>query len=360
MFNQLFYFQTIRKYVTLFGTLFNEISITKENPTTGRLEALIKVPITYAPKDKMLARLEMDPGIDRQSATITLPFMSFEMTSVDYDSSRKLRTAGRVSVKDADDANKFKYQYNPVPYNFGFRLYIYAKNAEDGTKIVEQILPYFTPEFTVSVNLIPEMNINMEIPTVLNNVGQEDTYEGNFIQRRAIIWTLDFLVKGYIYGPVKKSAVIKYANTVFYVPSNFTNIDDAPNETPFSSYTLITPGLTANGEPTTYSANQVVTAQAVGVLTGDELTDITVTNSGVGYIGVPTVTIDAPTFGTRATGTAVLNNGKVQSITITEPGDGYTSVPNITISDPDGGSISPDYIEVTDDFGYVVETFEGL
>jgi hypothetical protein len=249
MFNQVFYFQTIRKYVTLFGTLFNEISITKYN-SAGHLEAFIKVPVTYAPKEKMLARLQQDPDIDRPSATITLPYMSFEMTNVEYDGSRKLITTNRIAAKNPDNPNNFKYQYNPVPYNFGFRLYVYVKNAEDGTKIIEQILPYFTPDFTISVNLIPEMNVTMEIPVIMNSVSQDDTYEGSFIERRAIIWTLDFTLKGHIYGPVKKSAIIKFANTAYYVPSNFTNIGDAKGIAPFSSYTIISPGLTANGQQT--------------------------------------------------------------------------------------------------------------
>ena len=257
MFNQIFYFQTIRKYVTLFGTLFNEISITKENPRTGRLEQLIRVPITYAPKEKMLARIQMDPNIDRPSATVTLPYMSFEMTTVAYDSNRKLITTNRVARKDADNPNKLKYQYNPVPYNLGFRLYVYVKNAEDGTKIIEQILPYFTPDFTVSVNLIPEMDVTMEIPVIMNSVYQEDTYEGDFRERRAIIWTIDFTLKGYIYGPIKKNAVIKYANTAFYVPGPSLNLEEAPGQTPYAYYTVITPGLTPEGQPTTNAAASI-------------------------------------------------------------------------------------------------------
>jgi hypothetical protein len=183
--------------------------------------------------------------------------MSFEMTSVAYDGDRKLRTIGRIAVKDPDSPNKLKYQYNPVPYNFGFRLYVYVKNAEDGTKIIEQILPYFTPDFTASVNLIPEMDVTMEIPVIMNSVFQEDTYEGDFRERRAIIWTLDFTLKGYIYGPIKKGAIIKYANTAFYVPSATTNIEDAPGETPYHHYTVITPGLTANGQPTSNAAASI-------------------------------------------------------------------------------------------------------
>jgi hypothetical protein len=140
------------------------------------------------------------------------------MTNVEYDGSRKLITTNRIAAKDPDNPNNFKYQYNPVPYNFGFRLYVYVKNAEDGTKIIEQILPYFTPDFTISVNLIPEINVTMEIPVIMNSISQDDTYEGNFTERRSIIWTLDFTLKGHIYGPIKKSAIIKFANST--IPTN--------------------------------------------------------------------------------------------------------------------------------------------
>jgi hypothetical protein len=260
MFGQSFYFQTIRKYVTLFGTLFNDISITRTDKE-GKVTALIKVPITYAPKDKMLARVEQDPGIDRPTATLPLPMMSFEMTGVSYDSDRKLISVNRSAIKSLDN-NKIKYQYNPVPYNFGFRLYIFVKNAEDGTKIVEQILPYFTPDFTVSVNLIPELAAHLEIPVVMNSIIQDDTYSGDFRERRAIIWTLDFTVKGQIYGPIKSGAVIKYANTVFYTPSVVDGaLQTAVNETNPVAYIEIRPGLTANGEPTSNASLSIPTNQ---------------------------------------------------------------------------------------------------
>lgn len=249
MFNQQFYFQTIRKYVSLFGTLFDEIFISKTNPTTGRLEQLIKVPVTYAPKEKMLARVGQDPDIDRPSAVITLPLISFEMTDVQYDTSRKLVTTNRIAkTSTTAGANMLQYQYNPVPYNFGFRLYVYVKNAEDGTKIIEQILPYFTPEFSVAVHLIPEMDVNMDIPIILNSIHQEDSYEGGFAERRALIWTLDFTLKGYLYGPIKKSAIIKFANTTTYLPSG--DMATAVGNTTFTTATTTQPGLTANGTPT--------------------------------------------------------------------------------------------------------------
>ena len=256
MFNQTFYFSTIRKYVTLFGTLFNEIHVVRTDKDNN-MTAFIKVPIAYAHKEKMLARVGQDPRIDRPSATVTLPMMSFEMTDLRYDSDRKLSTVGRTVTKSSDK-NKLKYQYNPVPYNVGFRLYIYVKNAEDGTKIVEQILPYFTPDFTVTVNLIPEMETNIDIPIVMNSITQEDTYEGNFVDRQAIIWTLDFTVKGYIYGPIKTSAIIKFANTVFYTPSVADGkLGDAVANSDPVSYITVKPGLTANGEPTSIDSNSI-------------------------------------------------------------------------------------------------------
>ena len=256
MFGQIFYFQTMRKYVALFGTLFNDIHITRSDKN-GVVTQLVKVPITYGPKDKMLSRVTQDPTIDRQTSIPTLPLMSFEMTSVSYDGDRKLPTIGRIAVK-SNDVNKFKYQYNPVPYNFEFTLSIYVKNAEDGTKIVEQILPFFTPDWTTTVMLIPEVNEKKDIPIILNNINCEDNYDGDFKERRAIIWSLTFTLKGYIYGPVKKSGIIKFANIPMYLPSVADGqLETAVGVTPVSERITIQPGLTANGQPTTNISNTI-------------------------------------------------------------------------------------------------------
>lgn len=249
MFGQDFYFDSIRKYVALFGTLFNDFHITRTDKN-GRSSAYIKVPITYAPKDKMLARVLQDPNIDRPSAAPTMPLMAFEMTSVDYDGSRKLNTIGRSAFRDTTNGtNKLRYQYNPVPYNFGFTLNILVKNTEDGTKIVEQILPFFTPDFTVTAILIPEIDERRDIPIILNRVSQESDYEGNLIDRTHLIWTLDFTMKAYLYGPVKKSSIIKYANNVFYTPT-IENIQNAVGMVDPVSYVQVQPGLTSSNTPT--------------------------------------------------------------------------------------------------------------
>ena len=269
-----FYFSTIRKYVTLFGTLFNDIRITRTDGT--QTTALIRVPITYAPKDKMLVRVTQDPNIDRQTAMPPLPMMSFEMTYFDYDGRRKLDTINRSSSVNVTDKSKQKYQYNPVAYNIGFSLVIYCKNAEDGSKILEQILPYFTPDWTTTIHLIPEMNISMDIPVVLNRVSMEDAYDGDFKQRRALMYVLEFTLKGYFYGPVKSKKVIKFANTEFFTPS----VPDGELSTAVGNsdpvvYIQVQPGLTSNGQPTSNASLSIPVADIVATDDFGFVTDIT-------------------------------------------------------------------------------------
>lgn len=252
MFGNPFYFSLIRKYVILVGTLFNNIHITK-NDKNGNQISLIKVPIMYAPKDKMLARIIQDATITRPTAVAPLPVISFEMGKMDYDGTRKLNTIGRSSVRDSSNVSKLKYQYNPVPYNINFKVFIYAKNAEDGTKIIEQILPYFTPDWTTTVNLIPEMEITMDIPVILNNVSYEDNYDGELKDRRAIIWTLDLVLKGYLYGPVKSGGVVKFIQTNYYTPDvPDGKLPESVGNAAISEVVTIQPGLTANGQPINY------------------------------------------------------------------------------------------------------------
>lgn len=252
MFGTPFYFSLTRKYVILVGTLFNNIKITRTDKN-GNVTGLLKVPITYAPRDKMLARVIQDPAIDRPTATLPLPMISFEIGKMTYDGTRKLNTIGKVAAKDATVPDKFKYQYNPVPYNIDFKVYIYAKNVEDGTKIIEQILPYFTPDWTTTVNLIPEVDVIMDIPVILTNINYSDNYTEDFKEHRAIVWELTLLLKGYFYGPVKKGGIIKFVNVDFFIP----NVPDgqlgtAVGNTAIAEKVTIQPGLTANGEPINY------------------------------------------------------------------------------------------------------------
>ena len=205
MFGTYFYHQTSRKMVVGFGTLFNSLEVQRTN-SSDEVTEVIKIPLSYGPKDKMLTRISGDPNLNPKVA-LTVPRMGFELTSMTYDGTRKLNTMNRNVKKGTTGLKK---QFNGVPYNWEFSLYIFVKNAEDGTQILEQILPFFTPDFTFSMTLISSMSIKHDIPLILNSVTSEDTYEGDFATRRSIIWTLSFTMKGYLYpNIVDNSAVIK-------------------------------------------------------------------------------------------------------------------------------------------------------
>ena len=209
MFGTYFYHQTSRKMVVAFGTLFNTIEVRRTN-SSDEVTEVVKIPLSYGPKDKMLARITSDPNLS-SSVALTVPRMGFELTSMTYDSARKLNTIGRNVAKGTTGLKK---QYNPVPYNYDFSLFIFVKNAEDGTQILEQILPFFTPEFTITMTLISGMDIKMDIPLVLNDVSSEDTYDGDFATRRSIIWTLNFSMKGYLYPNIVDNAKVITSTTV--------------------------------------------------------------------------------------------------------------------------------------------------
>ena len=203
MFGTYFYHQTSRKMVVAFGSLFNTIEV-RRTYSAGSVVDTIKVPLSYGPKEKFLTRISADPELN-PGVALTVPRMGFELTALTYDGIRKLNTMGR---NVAAGTTGLKKQFNPVPYYWDFSLYVYVKNAEDGTQILEQILPFFTPEFTVTMNLVSSMSEKRDIPLVLNSVTSEDTYEGDFASRRSIIWTLSFLMKGFLYPNVADNAKV--------------------------------------------------------------------------------------------------------------------------------------------------------
>jgi hypothetical protein len=255
MFGRTWNHDTLRKYIIVFGTVFNDIYINRLD-NNEKVRQTLKIPLTYGPKDKVLARLEQSPTMDNQVG-IVLPRISFEMTSLEYDPTRKLNTLNKLTKQSATAGtdDEVKYQYQPVPYDIQFEMNILVKNAEDGTRIVEQIVPYFTPDFTVSVNLVPEVDGSRDIPIILNSITSQDQYEGSFEQRRALIWTLSFTLKGYLYGPTKKSKLIKLAETTFRLPEDVTT----GNTTNTASTVTVAarPGLTANGQPTSNAAASI-------------------------------------------------------------------------------------------------------
>ena len=220
-----YYHETIRKYVAVFGTLFNDINIRRTN-SAGVVTEQIKVPIAYEAKDKMLLRVRRGSKSD-QSLQISLPRMGFDLNAIVYDPTRKLNTLGQTyAANNATNSTTLLKQYNPVPYNFDFTLSAMVDNSEDGAQIFEQIVPFFTPEFTVSVNLVPSMNIKPDITIILNDVSIEDSYEGDLVVRREIIWTLNFMLKGYIYPDVKSGSVVKTVLVHLRTPAEAADIPE--------------------------------------------------------------------------------------------------------------------------------------
>lgn len=217
MLGQYYYHEIIKKNVKAFGTLFNNIQIVKTNPETGEVIRQEKVPLAYGPKSKFLARLEQDPSTERK-VSITMPRLSFEMSDITYDASRK--TSPIQKYKVTDDGESVKVQYMPVPYNLRFELGILSKTQDDALQILEQILPFFQPSFNVTVNLIPEMDEKKDLPVILNGISYEDDYEDDMMRRRSITYTLDFILKTYLYGPVTDAKIIRKA-TVFETLGDF-------------------------------------------------------------------------------------------------------------------------------------------
>lgn len=212
MLGNYFYNESLRKTIIAFGSLFNDIIITRKN-SAGTESQSMKVPLAYGPKQKFMVRLDQDASIT-QKVALTLPRIGFEIQAFDYDPARKLnRIMKQKKVSNTDDKKlkEMSTQYSPVPYNMQFELFVMAKNSDDGIQIVEQILPYFQPEYTVTIKEVPEMDVIRDVPIVLNSIGYEDTYEGDFTTRRAIIYTFSFTAKSYVYGPVTTAKPITKA-----------------------------------------------------------------------------------------------------------------------------------------------------
>tara|TARA_R110000796_G_scaffold249115_1_gene376570 strand:- start:5016 stop:5813 length:798 start_codon:yes stop_codon:yes gene_type:complete len=245
MFGQHFYNQSTRRYVAVFGTLFNDIQIGRKNNAGVELKRMT-VPINYAPMQKLLARLDQDPNLD--APAMTLPRMSFEITGMTYNPQRKLPSLTRQSKSISDNDSQLTTLYTPAPYDLDFQLNIMTKYTEDGTKILEQILPYFKPDVTVSVKMIDSMDFYVDIPVVLNSVSTEDTYENDFQSRRVLTWTLNFSMKAFYFGPTANKRLIKFSDANIFTNTTATTAEENIN---------VRPGSTAANVATTVLADSV-------------------------------------------------------------------------------------------------------
>ena len=228
--------------------MFNDIVVQRFNQAGTRIQA-IAVPIAYGPKEKFLARINSNANL-ANDVQIQLPRIGFEMMGMTYAPTRKLqKTLENRAI--GPDNNRLRTQFSSAPYDINFDLSIFVRNADDGVQILEQIIPFFTPEFTPTIKLLPSMNLTVDVPVVLNSVGIEDAYEGDFESRRALVYTLSFTMKGYIIGPVNTKGVIKRVQVDAY-----TDLGVDARET----RVVITPGQLANGSPTTNSSASIATS----------------------------------------------------------------------------------------------------
>lgn len=206
-----FYNQAVRKTVVAFGTLFNNIELKKT--VDGQVIETEKVPLAYGPKQKFLYRLQGNPT-DGRKVAITLPRIYFEMTGIDYDAARKTPATQKYKTVINDNGNEVRTQYVPVPYNISFEVGILCKSQDDGLQILEQILPFFQPSFSMSLKFIPDMDEVRDIAVVLNSVDFDDDWEDDFSTRRSITYTMQFTAKSYIYGPYTKADVIRKSRII--------------------------------------------------------------------------------------------------------------------------------------------------
>ena len=207
------YHEIFRKTIVAFGTLFNNIELRRQSE-------VMKVPLAYGPKQKFLARLDQMPDPTNKRVQITLPRLSFEISGVTYDPQRKVSPTQKIKFKKDVDENRNAFM--PVPYNIGFELAIISKNQDDGLQIIEQILPFFQPHYNLAVKLATTIGETKDVPIVLQSIDYEDDYEGDFTARRAIIYTLQFQAKTYLYGPITDAKVIKKSITDYYTSTDTT------------------------------------------------------------------------------------------------------------------------------------------
>lgn len=196
-----------------FGNMFNNLYLDRRDGN-GNVVQTLKVPLSYAPRQKFLARISGEPNLPEENFQVIIPRMAFEMVGIQYDPGRRVSLVQQNRAVN-NTSTTLNTQYAPTPYNIDVNLYIYVKNQDDGLQIVEQILPYFNPDFNLTLNAVPALNIKNDLPILLNSINYEDDYEGDFRNRRAIIWTLSFTMKLNFFGPINKQGIIRtsIANT---------------------------------------------------------------------------------------------------------------------------------------------------
>jgi hypothetical protein len=222
MFNTTFGHSTIRNCTIGFGALFNGLKINRYS-SNGTVTAQLDIPLAYSAQEKWAAKLKGNPDLQR-STSITLPRMAFQLVKPQYDPERKLNSNNKFTNIVAGNPSKLYQAYSPVPYNLFFELYLASKTIEDGLQMLEQILPYFTPAYNISINTLPELGIVQDTPVILTDVHSDDNYISDWQEERIVMHTLAFTLKTNLFGPVTDATVIKKVTV-----NNYTNLQGIPS-----------------------------------------------------------------------------------------------------------------------------------
>ena len=216
MFGDHFYHSTMRKSVAVFGTLFNNIQVVRKKADGSTINQ-IRVPLAYGPKDKYLARIDSSAT---SSMGIKLPRMAFDITGITLDTTQKMAKRNIISETHGSDITKKKTIKHYTSYDIGMSLYILAKNQDDGLQIVEQILPYFQPEYNVTITPVEGFNYKQDVSVILGGISIDDQYEGDFTERRVLTYQLDFTMKMKFFGPTSDQKIIREVNLDFHDKDN--------------------------------------------------------------------------------------------------------------------------------------------
>tara|TARA_X000000950_G_scaffold289375_1_gene412544 strand:+ start:5773 stop:6867 length:1095 start_codon:yes stop_codon:yes gene_type:complete len=275
MFGDPFYHATMRKSVAVFGTLFNNLQVVRRN-SSGNVINTLKVPLAYGPKQKFLAALDRDTGRDA-SLAIKLPRMAFEITSLAIDANQRLVKRAAIEETNTSDVTKKKLIKHYTTYDIGMSLYILAKNQDDGLQLVEQILPYFQPEYTVTIKPIDGWTtLKQDVPVVLTGIQINDEYEGDYTARRVLTYQLDFTMKMKFYGPASNTGIIREINIDFEGDSSMSQLleemDIRVTQTeagPDDNYTVTTVIDGGGNNVQTSTSTYTLTVAAKGIGTGN-------------------------------------------------------------------------------------------
>lgn len=202
-----FYHGITRKTIIAFGNLFSNLRLQRFDATNTLIQDL-PVPIAYGPRDKMMGRVDADPTLKNQ-VKITLPRLSFEITGYQYDAERSNGKTRQIICNNALTGTRQQI-FTAAPYNLGISMYVATKNREDGLQIFEQIAPFFRPDYTLDLELVPELNIRHMVPVILNNGATDDPWEGSYEDVPVIINTLNFTMKTWMYGPSTNVGIIQH------------------------------------------------------------------------------------------------------------------------------------------------------